>query len=184
MFLAGTLNVDEFHKMGAAGVFRHDERVELIEGELIEMAPIGGPHMWLVNLLARMLDRQVGDQALVSIQNPSSLPPDNEPQPDLSLLSGGYWTERKKEIPQAADVLLVIEVADSTLAYDRDTKIPIYGRHGIAEAWLVDVQAETLSLYRDPWPNGYRRLLTPQRSETIAPLAFPQVRIRLSDVWR
>ena len=176
-----TLTVDEYHRIGEAGVFRAEDRIELIEGELISMAPIGGRHLWLVNVLNRILVREAGVAAVVSIQNPISLPPSSEPQPDIALLAPDF--AKRKEVPGARDVLLVIEVADTTLIYDRDVKVGLYGRFGIPEVWLVDAQAETVSIYLEPGPKGYRRLLTPARHDVVALSQLPAVKIRLSEIW-
>jgi Uma2 family endonuclease len=147
------LSVEEYHKIGEAGVLGEDDHVELIDGEMIEMAPIGSRHVAKVNRFARLLSRSVGEQAIIS------------------------------KLPGAEDVLLIIEIADTTLTYDRDAKIPIYARQGIVEAWLLDVQTRSLSMFLDPGPKGYQRLLTPERSDTIAPSLLPSVTIRLSDLW-
>lgn len=165
------LSVEEYYRLGEAGVLGEDDRVELIEGEMIEMAPIGGPHMHLVNVLNRVFTAQLGEQGLVSVQNPIVLPPRNAPQPDLAILR--IDNLRRREVPRAQDVLLVVEVAHTTLEYDRDVKIPIYARHGIPEAWLFDVEAQALSIYLDPAAKGYRRLLTPSSSETVSPILLP-----------
>ena len=177
------LTLDEYHTMGAAGVLKEDDRIELIEGEMIEMAPIGSRHMAKVNWLARLLSLCVGDQAILSVQNPIALPPHNEPQPDFTLLKprADYY---EGKLPGAEDILLVIEVSDTTLVYDRDSKMPIYARHGIVEAWLVDIQAQTVSIYQEPGKNGYRRLLTPARNESITPQLLPNVVVRLTDLWK
>ena len=176
------LTLDEYHTMGVVGVLKEDDRIELIEGELIEMAPIGSRHMAKVNWLVRLLSLCVGDQAILSVQNPIALPPHNEPQPDFTLLKprADYY---EGKLPGAEDILLVIEVSDTTLVYDRDSTMPIYARHGIVEAWLVDVQAQTVSIYLEPGKNGYRRLLTPTRSESISPSQLPKLVIRLADLW-
>lgn len=145
------------------------------------MAPIGGPHMRAVDILNRLLTLAVGSSARVSVQNPLSLPPDNEPQPDLMLLRPECW--QHATVPTVKDVLLVIEVADTTLAYDRDDKLPLYARHGVPEVWLVDLQAGALTQYRQPTPNGYRMMLEPLRTDTIGLELLPQVRVPLADVF-
>ena len=106
------ISVSDYHKMGDAGVLKDTDRVELIEGELVQKAPIGGPHMQLVNLLNRMLVRLVGDDGVVSPQNPISLPPDSEPEPDLVVLRPEWL--RRTEVPNAQDVLLVVEISVTT----------------------------------------------------------------------
>ncbi len=117
------LNIAEFHRIGEAGILREDDRIELIEGEMIEMAPIGSRHLAKVNRLARLLSRQIGELAIVSVQNPIALPPHNEPQPDIALLKPRA-DDYESALPTADDVLLVVEIADTTLNYDRDAKLP------------------------------------------------------------
>ena len=177
------LTLDEYHIIGAAGVLKEDDRIELIEGEMIEMAPIGSRHMAKVNRLARLFSQCVGDQAIVSVQNPIALPPLNEPQPDLALLKPRA-DDYEGKLPGAADVLLIVEVADTTLDYDRDSKLQIYARHGIVEAWLVDLQASTLSIYLEPGEKGYGRLLSPPRNKSISPSLLPKALIQLADLWQ
>jgi len=177
------LSVEEFHRIGAAGILVEDDRVELIDGEMIEMAPIGTMHLAKVNRLSRMLSLAVRQEAIVSTQNPIALPPQNEPQPDIALLEARA-DDYEKGLPTAADVLLIIEVADTTLAYDRDIKIPVYARHGISEVWLFDIQSGSLLVHRDPGPKGYQRILTPKKNETVSPLLLPSVKIDLAEVWR
>jgi Uma2 family endonuclease len=176
------LTVDEYHKMGEAGVLKENDRVELIEGELIKMAPIGGRHLQLVNIVSHIFHLAVGDKAVVSTQNPILLPPHNEPQPDIVLLAPEL--RYRQVVPTLQDILLVIEIADTTLIYDRDTKIPIYARHGIAEAWLLDAENKKTFIFLDPGPQGYRQMKSPKNDETVSPSLLPWVRIRLSDIWR
>jgi Uma2 family endonuclease len=176
------ISVLEYHKMIDAGVFHEDDRIELIEGELIQMAPIGGPHMQLVNVLNRILVQQIGDDGVVSPQNAVALEPDSEPEPDFVVLRP-EWLYRT-EVPTAKDVLLIIEVSHSTLAYDRDVKIPLYAKHAIPEVWIFEAANRSVSIYREPVRGTYRRLLTPERSDVISPLLLPKVQVRLSELWR
>lgn len=170
------ISLERFHKMAAAGIFGADDRIELIDGEMLTMAPIGGPHMAMVNRLNSLLVRAIGDQGVVSVQNPVALPPDSEPQPDLVVLrpSAGALSA---EVPGPADVLLMIEVADSTLRYDRGIKLPLYARHGIHEVWIVDLQAKRIEVFRGAGPTGYaqRREIGP--TESVAPGALPGVSV-------
>lgn len=177
-----TLTVDEYHRIGDAGILRPDDRVELIEGEMIEMAPIGSRHFAMVNKLCTLLVTAVGNDGIVSIQNPIVLPPRNEPQPDLVILKprADYY---KNQLPGAQDVLLLVEVSDTTLEYDRDAKIPTYAQHAIPEVWLVNVQANTLSIFLDPSPKGYGRLLTPQVGDHVVPHRLPTVRLSVTDIF-
>ena len=176
------ISVREYHKMIDAGVFRDDDQIELIEGELIQMSPISGPHMQLVNILTRILVQQVGEAGVVSPQNPIALAPDSEPEPDFVILRPECL--HRTDVPTAQDVLLVVEVSHSSLAYDRDVKIPLYAKHGIPEVWIFETTSRSVSIYRDPMRSNYQRLLTPDRTETISPALLPNVQIRLRDVWR
>lgn len=148
------LSLEDFHKLGDAGVLDASARVELFAGELIDMAPIGSRHAGIVAHLSALLGRQA-PQALLWVQNPLSLPPDSELLPDLMLLQPrtDYY---KGAAPTAPDVLLLIEVADTTLAYDRDYKLPLYARHGVPEVWLVDVAGACLEVHERPEAGGYR----------------------------
>jgi Uma2 family endonuclease len=175
------LSVDDYHRMGEAGLFRPEERIELIHGDLITMAPIGWPHLQVVNVVAQLFAMQVGRSAIVQVQNPISLPPDNEPQPDIALLRAEYRS--RAALPAADDALLVVEVADTTLERDREVKIPLYARHGIPEAWLFDVNGERVTIHRDPGPQGYRTVLSPARDAAISPVLKPEVSIALGEIW-
>jgi Uma2 family endonuclease len=175
------ISVLEYHKMIDAGVFQEDDRIELIEGELLQMAPMGGPHIQLVNLLNEILVQQVGKDGLVSPQNAIALPPDSEPEPDFVVLRPEC--RQRSEVPSAQDVLLIVEVSHSSLTYDRDFKLPLYAKHAIPEVWIVDATARSVSIYREPLRNSYCLLLTPERSETITPLLLPKAKITLSELW-
>lgn len=138
------LSVEDCHKLSEAGILHEDSRVELIDGELMDLAPIGAAHMRIVNRLTRLLVLAVGDLGVVSIRNPITLPPHFEPQPDVVILSPG--SDRPGcPVPGAEDVLLVVEVVDTTVAYDRNTTLRLY-----AEAWIVNVPAQRIEVYRDP----------------------------------
>lgn len=150
------LSVDDYHRMATAGILGEDARVELIEGAIIDMTPIGSRHAAAVKRLIRTFDRAVGDTAIVAAQDPVILDPHSEPQPDLALLrprEDFYKTAH----PGPADVLLIIEVADTSLAYDRDIKLPLYARAGIPEAWLIDLEGATLTRFTAPAADGYRQ---------------------------
>jgi Uma2 family endonuclease len=177
------LSVDDFRRMGEAGILHEDDRVELIDGEMIEMAPIGPLHAAQVNLLSRIFVRAAGDEAIVSIQNPIALPPHDEPQPDIALIRPRADRYRAS-LPNAGDIYLLIEVADTTLRYDRDIKMPLYARHGIAETWLVDLQSESVIVHRRPGSSGYEDVSTAGRASLLSPLLLPAIRIDLTELWR
>lgn len=160
--------VHDYHRMGEAGILHEDDRVELIEGELVEMTTIGTRHFSCVNRLTRMLVMNVGDEAIVSVQNPVRLNEYNEPQPDVTVIRPRDYRE---SLPMPEDVLLLIEVSDTTLAYDRGVKLPLYARAGIREVWIVDLAGEAIERYTDPLEESYRgadRLRRGQRLESIS----------------
>ena len=164
--------VEEYHRMGGAGVLGEDERVELIDGEIVEMAPIGDRHVESVMQLTRLLAPLIGEQVLVGIQNPMRLGESGEPQADLAVLKdrGG-----RKGVPGPEDVLLVMEVSDTTVAYDREAKLPLYARAGIAEAWIVDLPGEAIERYNDPSGDGYRRTERVGRGRSLASEVLPDL---------
>jgi Uma2 family endonuclease len=176
------LSVEDYHKLGEAGILDEDSRVELIEGELIDMAPIGPPHMMTVNRLTRLLVRAVGDLGIVSVQNPVTLPPHSEPQPDIAVLRPGM-DSRGAGLPGPADVLLLIEVADTTLAYDRGTKLQLYARAGIVECWLVNLQSGSLEVNRGPTPQGYSRTTELRPGAVVSPSSLPTVEIEVAAIF-
>jgi len=176
------LSIEDYHKLGKAGILDEDSRVELIEGDLIEMAPIGVLHMRCVNRLTRMLVNAVGDAAIVSTQNPVTLPPRSEPQPDFALLKPS--AEGACRLPHPEDVLLIVEVADTTLAYDRRTKLPLYAKAGIVEVWIVDVNSETIESFRSPSEAGYAQRMSYGRDSSIRPAQLPTASIRIDDIFK
>jgi Uma2 family endonuclease len=146
------LTVEEYYRMAEVGLLAHDARVELIKGEIIDMAPIGSRHAEVVDRLGRCLHEAVGKLATIGVQRPIRLDELSEPQPDLVLLQPRSYADAH---PAPSDVLLVIEVSDSTLRFDREIKTPLYARHGIAEVWLADVAAPRLHVFRRPTDRGY-----------------------------
>ena len=173
--------VDEYHRMGEAGIFREDDRVELIRGRIVEMSPIGRRHAGCVNYLNNTLARLLGPRAVVSVQNPVITDADGEPQPDVALLEPrpGFYGDRH---PAPGDILLLIEVADSSLDYDRGEKIPLYAEAGVREVWLVNLAGKAVEVYRDPREGHYRDVHPARRGETIAPLAFPDVALQVEEI--
>lgn len=154
------LTVTDYYRLGAAGSFRDNDRVELIEGEIIDMAPIGSRHASKVGYLDKLLQKAVGDRALVWAQNPARFGTYSEPQPDLMLLKPKVDFYASGH-PEPQDVLLIVEVSDTSLQYDRDVKIPLYARHGIPESWLVDIENRRLTIYRQPEGDRYRGIVDP-----------------------
>jgi len=173
--------VDDYHGMALAGILGEDDRVELIDGEIVEMAPIGPGHAATVGRCTERFGRRFADLAHVWVQNPIHLDAHNEPQPDLVLLRRrpDFYASA---LPTPPDVLLVVEVADTTLGIDRRVKLPLYARAGIPEAWLVDLQHRVLHVHREPTADGYRVTRTARRRERLAPLAFPDREIAVTDL--
>ena len=172
--------VDEYHRMGRAGVFHEGDRVELLEGQIVEMSPIGDRHASCVRRLNRLFARSVLDLAVIDVQNPVVLDEHNAPQPDLALLklsADGYPTH-----PRAPDVLLIIEVADTSVPYDRDVKVPLYAAAGIPEVWLINLTDDAVMLYRDLVGGRYATVRTARRGETVASLRVPSAPLRVEDV--
>ena len=176
------LTVRDYQRMGEAGIFHEDDRVELIEGEIVDMAPIGSGHSGQVNRLSNILKLAVGERAIVAVQNPIVLGDHSSPQPDIALLrpQADYYAAAH---PQARDVLLIVEVADSSLDYDREVKLPLYARHGIPEVWLVDVGGRRLTRYRLPSPQGYLEALEPDMLTTITLPGLPDVAVNLEKLF-
>ncbi len=176
------LSIEDYHKLAEVGILNEDSRVELIEGELIEMAPIGPPHSWMVNRLNKLLVTMAGDEALVSVQNSVRLPPNSEPQPDL-VLQRAHMAGVKTRIAGPSDVLLVIEVSHSTLAYDRGTKIRLYAKSGIQEVWIVNIQEECIETYRSPSGASYEEKTMLRKGDTVALAAIPDLDIDVATLF-
>lgn len=165
------LTVDEHYGMADAGLLAPDARVELIEGGIFDLAPQKSRHASVVNVLAARLREAVGGRAWVTSHTPLRLTLRSEPEPDLMLLRVRADAYRDSH-PTAADVLLLIEVADSSARYDREVKVPLYARHGVAEVWLVDVDAQSVRFYRRPDHETYTDITA---SETPGSTALPHL---------
>ncbi len=175
------LDVAEYYRMAEVGILRPDDRVELIEGELIEMAPSGPEHASVVSTLMMQLVRRIGESAIVRADLPIRLDDFNEPEPDFALVRPRPDRYRSAH-PGPADVLLVIEVAKTSLAFDRGAKMRLYAGHGIPEYWVLDLDGRRLERFLDPRPDGYARMESMPEEAEIAPQALPGVRLRLADI--
>ena len=176
------LTVAEYHRMAEAGILAQDVRVELVEGEVIDMPPIGSPHAGTVNYLGDSLRLACGTQAIVSTQNPVFLARHSEPQPDIVLLRPRPDFYRSAH-PTPADVFLIIEVADSSLAYDTQIKLPLYAHYGIPEVWLADLPNRRFIVHRTPTPVGFQDVQTLTDLSALTPLLLPGVTVDLSDLF-
>ncbi len=173
---------DEYHRMAEIGVLLEDERVELIEGEILRMSAKGSRHNGCIIALDDLLREQLNrDTAMISVQNSIAIDQHTEPEPDLALLrprDDGY----RQALPTSADVLLLIEVADTSLAYDRGLKLPLYARAGIPEVWIVDLTSESIEQHTDPAGGGYRSIHHATRGETITCSALPDLDLPVNAV--
>jgi Uma2 family endonuclease len=171
--------VDDYHRMVDAGILHEDSRVELIRGRIVDMAPVGSAHIVAVNRLSRLLWKVVGDRGVVSVQNPVRLDTGSEPQPDIALLKPGA-DNIGAPTPHAAEVLLLIEVADSTLQDDRREKAPLYALSGVPEYWIVNLVDQVFEVYRMPQAGRYQevRKLGPGAELDVA--MFPGVKLPVS----
>lgn len=172
--------VAEYHRMGEVGLLNEDSRIELIQGELIEMAPIGSPHGGKVKRLIHLFSKAATSDAIIAAQDPIVLDGHSEPEPDITILR--WRTDYYEQThPHAEDILLIIEVSDSTLRYDREIKIPLYASHSIPEVWLLDIQQQQLEIYRDPADGEYRQRYS-LRTGQIAPILCPDAVINLAEL--
>jgi Uma2 family endonuclease len=166
------ISARDYHKMGGAGIIGPDERVELLDGELIAMPPIGPDHAFCVRELTKLFFRRFADCAIIDIQNPVALDAYSEPEPDVMLLapkSDGY----RSALPEPNEVLLIVEVANTSWRYDRGRKLRAYARAGIAELWIVHLATSRVIRFREPDGETYRDERVFERGESIAPQAFP-----------
>ncbi|MBC8001098.1 MAG: Uma2 family endonuclease [Opitutaceae bacterium] len=168
--------VEDYHRMAETGVLREDARVELLDGQIIDMSPIGPFHGGVVNRLNRLFSRYSEERWIVSTQNPIRLNDFSEPEPDLMLLKPAPddYTSRH---PTAADVFLLIEVADTTLPLDRKEKLPAYGRAGVAEVWIVNLEEQKVEIYREPHFTGYGSKSVLSAGSTASPAKFADVTV-------
>lgn len=174
-------SVEEYERMGRAGVFGGDARLELLEGEIYEISPIGSPHAACVDFLSSLLNRLFGDKFIVRVQNPVRLDDFSEPQPGIALL---HWRDDfyRSAHPTPADVRLIIEVADSTVETDRSYKMPLYAKAGIPEAWIINLQDETIELYAEPVGGLYQSTKTFKRGEEAQAHTMADLRVEVADI--
>jgi len=178
--LKHVFTVSEFERMAETGILSENDRVELIEGEIIEMSPIGKSHAACVDRFTRLLSR-LDNKVILRVQGPIQLDDYSEPQPDLTLLRhrDDFYAG---SLPRPADVLLVIEVADSTLDYDRFMKLPAYARAGIPEAWLANLPADRIEMYAEPVDGAYTVIKHATRGEVIQSSSIEQLRLNVDDI--
>lgn len=180
--LTRKFTVDQYQAMAKAGIIDHQEKVELIQGEIITMSPIGFRHAFVTTYLSNWFARQLGERTIVASQNPIQLANHSQPQPDIALLKpvDDFYGDR---LPNAEDILLLIEVADSSLTYDQTVKVPLYAQHQIPEVWLIDLTRNCLQCYLSPGKNSYQTETQFSPNQTISPKAFPELELSLIRIF-
>lgn len=175
------ITVEMYHIMADSGAFGPDERLELIDGEIIEMSPIGSRHARCVNFLAEFLNRHFLELFIVSVQNPIVATDRTEPQPDIALLKrrDDLYID---QLPTGSDVTLVIEVSDSTVAFDRARKIPNYAAAGIDEAWLIDLESEHVEVHSMRKENAYGLVKIYLRGENAVSEILAELTLPVNDI--
>ena len=174
--------VQQYELMHEVGVFAEGDRLELINGEIRVMSPIGRKHAVCVAKTTRAFQIKLGVRTIIWAQNPIRLSDHSEPQPDLAILKlrDDFYAEA---LPTPDDILLLIEVADSTIAYDRDVKSPLYAANGVPEMWLFDVNKKLVEGYSQPSASGYKRMQRYEKGDTLSPLAFPEMIFNWSELF-
>jgi Uma2 family endonuclease len=175
--------VKDYYRMAETGVLGPGSRVELLEGQIIDTSPIGPYHSGIIAQLGEIFYGKSQGRWMVSMQNPLHIDEHSEPEPDIMLLKRApdYYT---KAHPQPADVFLLVEVADASLFYDRDEKLPIYGRAEIAEVWIVNLVEQKLEVYREPNFTGYGSKTILRPGQQAAPKAFPDLTVDVGDLLK
>jgi len=180
--LTRKFTTEQYHLMHEAGVFAEGDRLELINGEITEMSPIGRKHAACVARLTKVFELKLGDRTIIWSQNPIRLVDNSEPQPDLAILKlrSDFYED---SLPIPTDILLIIEVADSTLTYDRETKMPLYASAGIPEMWLFDLNRKIIEGYSQPSALGYKRMQRYEQNDEFSMLAFPDVTFAWNELF-
>ncbi len=173
--------VEEYERMGQVGILGEDDRVELIDGQIVQMTPIGVPHAGTVGALSIMFTRAIGDRAIVWAQNPIELGEFSEPQPDLMLLRPPLATYRRRH-PLPKDVHLLVEVADTSGPLDRGVKLSLYAQAGVPEYWIVDLEKNVVEVHRSPSGDRYASVERLAPGNHVSPKAFPDVELEVSEI--
>ncbi len=176
-----TFTTSKYHQMTEAGILDENDRVELIEGEIVEMAAIGSLHAACVNRLNHLFSRYFLDRAIVSVQNPITLNQHSEPEPDIAIvrMRPDFYAEHH---PTPDDVHLIVEVADASLSYDRGFKLPVYARAGVREVWIVDIAESSVEAHSQPSAYGYKLIRKCWGGDALALEAFPDVSFQVGDI--
>jgi Uma2 family endonuclease len=174
-------SVDDYYRMADAGLFSDDQHVELIEGEVIEMSPIGSSHAGCVDDLNSLLNRKVRRLAIVRVRGPVRINEYSEPQPDLALLKPRRDSYRRSH-PTPPEVLLVIEVSDTSAQYDRNVKLPLYAGAGIPEAWLIVLPKDLVEVHSEPKNGKYQKVQRLKRGKTVNSPTVQGLSLKVDDI--
>jgi len=177
------LTVQDYHCMAEAGIFHPEERVELIEGQIFQMAAKGTAHEAAITRTERLLRNRLGEQVLLRLQSPVQLNNYSEPEPDIAVVAPNPL-DYEDHHPTPSEVFLLVEVADTSLKHDREVKAPVYARSGIVDYWVLDVNERKLHVYRLPSSQGYQSEMILAEDVTISPLAFPDCTIAVREMLR
>ncbi len=172
---------DDYHRMIETGILGEDDKVELLEGEIVTMAPIGSLHAACVKRLNRLFSEMLGTDIIVGVQDPVTLGRHSEPEPDIALLKPRLDFYASGH-PQPEDVLLVVEVADTSSAFDRKIKLPLYAKAGIRESWLANLDEECVEVFSKPSQEGYGRIEIFRKGEAILSGTFPDKAFNVDDI--
>jgi Uma2 family endonuclease len=176
-------SVKEYYRMAETGVLRPDARVELLDGEIIDMSPIGPFHGSITKFLNQFFSAAAQGRWIVSVQDPAQLDDYSEPEPDLMLLkpSADFYGERH---PQPQDIFLLVEISDSSLERDQEEKLPAYARSGIAEVWIVNLNEQTIEIYREPHFASYASKTVLGHGDTASPQMFPDAKVDVAELLK
>ncbi|MBI5755402.1 MAG: Uma2 family endonuclease [Nitrospirae bacterium] len=175
-------DIETYHRLISDGILREDDRVELIEGRIVDMTPIGSRHSAVVNRLNDLLTQKLQRRVIVSVQNPIQLLQEqSEPEPDITLLKyrEDFYSD---ELPKGDDILLIIEVADTSLEYDRETKIHMYAKAKIQEVWLVNLLENCIEIYSSPLPAGYEFRRIARHDQAVSPKNFSDISLTANQI--
>jgi Uma2 family endonuclease len=174
---------DEYYRAGELGIFRPDERLELIDGQIVaKMSPVGSPHRFTVHQVAAALESAFGEGFYVEVQSPLTMSDETEPEPDVLVAIGTVFDYQDRH-PSPADIRLIVEVSDSSILFDRGKKAMVYAAAGIQEYWIVNLGARTIEVHRDPNPGGYRNISILHEAESITPLFAPAASISIQSLF-
>ena len=176
-----SFTVDEYHRMAEEGILHEGDRVERLDGQVVEMTPIGSRHAGCVKHVNALLFRRLGDTVILGIQDPVILGTYWEPQPDIAVLRPRPDAYRTRH-PHPEDILLIVEVGDSSVGSDRDIKSPAYAAAGVAEVWLVDLERERVEVYRSPGPRGYQEVRSLKRGASLSALLVEAGAIEVGEI--